>query len=83
MDFEKAKKLLKESIDEGANLFEIMEIFTDKVYEQGKQDGNSNKEPEKEPEDNLRHMIDKHIIAPVKSRCRRVATLYNKWQYGE
>ena len=39
MDFEKAKKLLKESIDEGANLFEIMEIFTDKVYEQGKQDG--------------------------------------------
>lgn len=39
MDFEKAKKLLKESIDEGGNLFEIMEIFTDKVYEQGKQDG--------------------------------------------
>ena len=39
MDFEKAKELLKESIDEGANLFEIMEIFTDKVYEQGKQDG--------------------------------------------
>ena len=39
MDFEKAKKLLKESIDEGKNLFEIMEIFTDKVYEQGKQDG--------------------------------------------
>ena len=38
MDFEKAKKLLKESIDEGANLFEIMEIFTDKVYEQGKKD---------------------------------------------
>ena len=39
MDFEKTKELLKESIDEGANLFEIMEIFTDKVYEQGKQDG--------------------------------------------
>ena len=39
MDFEKAKELLKESIDEGENLFEIMEIFADKVYEQGKQDG--------------------------------------------
>ena len=39
MDFEKAKELLKESIDEGENLFEIMEIFTNKVYEQGKQDG--------------------------------------------
>ena len=38
MDFDKAKELLKESIDEGANLFEIMEIFTNKVYEQGKQD---------------------------------------------
>ena len=38
MDFEKTKELLKESIDEGENLFEIMEIFTDKVYEQGKQD---------------------------------------------
>ena len=38
MDFDKAKELLKESIDEGENLFEIMEIFTDKVYEQGKQD---------------------------------------------
>ena len=38
MDFEKAKELLKESIDEGENLFEIMEIFTNKVYEQGKQD---------------------------------------------
>ena len=39
MDFEKVKELLKESIDEGENLFEIMEIFADKVYEQGKQDG--------------------------------------------
>ena len=39
MDFEKAKELLKESIDKGANLFEIMEIFAGKVYEQGKQDG--------------------------------------------
>ena len=39
MNFEKAKKLLKESIDEGKNLFEIMEIFADKVYEQGKKDG--------------------------------------------
>lgn len=38
MDFDKAKELLKESIDEGENLFEIMEIFTNKVYEQGKQD---------------------------------------------
>ena len=40
MDFDKAKELLKESIDEGENLFEIMEIFTNKVYEQGKHDGN-------------------------------------------
>ena len=39
MNFEKAKKLLKESIDEGKNLFEIMEIFSNKVYEQWKQDG--------------------------------------------
>ena len=39
MDFDKAKELLKESIDEGENLFEIMEIFADKVYEQGKHGG--------------------------------------------
>ena len=36
MNFEKAKELMKEAIDEGNNLAEIMEIFTQKVYEQGK-----------------------------------------------
>ena len=39
MDFDKAKELLKDAIDEGGNLAEILEIFTDKVYQQGKQDG--------------------------------------------
>ena len=38
MNFEKAKELMKEAIDEGNNLAEIMEIFTQKVYEQGKHD---------------------------------------------
>ena len=44
MDFDKAKELLKDAIDEGGNLAEILEIFTDKVYQQGKQDGEA---PEK------------------------------------
>ena len=38
MDFEMAKKLLKESIDEGKTVCEILEIFTDKVYQKGKED---------------------------------------------
>ena len=57
MDFEKAKELLKESIDEGKNLFEIMEIFTDKVYEQGKHDGKEqirNREQIKRPDNPVR-----------------------------
>ena len=44
MNFEKAKKLLVESIDEGKNFAEIMEIFTNKVYYQGKQDGIDDKQ---------------------------------------
>ena len=38
MDLEKAKELMKEAIDEGNNMAEIMEIFTHKVYEQWKHD---------------------------------------------
>lgn len=42
LSFDKTKKLLKEAIDEGKTLLEIMEIFTNKVYEQGKRDSNNN-----------------------------------------
>ena len=38
MDFEKVKQILKEAIDEGNTLAEIMEIAADKIYEQGKND---------------------------------------------
>lgn len=46
MDFEKAKELMKEAIDEGNSLAEIMEIFTNKIYQQGKQDGILNQKGE-------------------------------------
>lgn len=39
MDFEKVKELLKEAIDEGDTIAEIMQIMTDKIYQQGVKDG--------------------------------------------
>ena len=38
MDFEKLKELLKEAIDQGENLAEIMRITADKIYQQGLKD---------------------------------------------
>lgn len=40
MDFEKLKELLKEAIDEGENLAEIMQITAEKIYQQGIIEGN-------------------------------------------
>ena len=39
MDFEKVKELLKEAIDEGNTIAEIMQITADKIYQQGVKDG--------------------------------------------
>ena len=39
MEFEKVKELLKEAIDEGNTVAEIMQITTDKIYQQGLDDG--------------------------------------------
>ena len=43
MDFEKLKELLKEAIDEGDTIAEIVQITANKIYQQGvmegKQDG--------------------------------------------
>ena len=38
MDFEKVKELLKEAIDEGNTVAEIMQITADKIYQQGVKD---------------------------------------------
>ena len=39
MDFEKVKELLKEAVDEGNTIAEIMQITADKIYQQGVKDG--------------------------------------------
>ena len=39
MDFEKVKELLKEAIDEGNTIAEIMQITAEKIYKQGNKDG--------------------------------------------
>ena len=39
MDFEKVKELLKEAIDEGNTIAEIMQITADKIYQKGVNDG--------------------------------------------
>lgn len=41
MDFEKAKELLKESVDEAETQGDILRIWIEKVYQKGKTDGNS------------------------------------------
>lgn len=38
MDFEKVKELLKEAIDEGNTIAEIMQITAEKIYQQGVKD---------------------------------------------
>ncbi|MBO7423901.1 MAG: hypothetical protein J6T99_11040 [Oscillospiraceae bacterium] len=45
MDFEKAKQIIKDAIDQGNTLIEIMEIAIDKIYEQGKEDQRKDDEP--------------------------------------
>lgn len=39
MNFEKIKKLLKEAIDEGNTIAEIVQITAEKIYQQGISDG--------------------------------------------
>lgn len=39
MNFEKIKELLKEAIDEGNTIAEIVQITADKIYQQGIKDG--------------------------------------------
>ena len=39
MNFEKIKELLKEAIDEGDTIAEIVQITAEKIYQQGISDG--------------------------------------------
>ena len=39
VEFEKVKELLKEAIDEGNTIAEIMQITAEKIYQQGVKDG--------------------------------------------
>ena len=39
MNFEKIKELLKEAIDEGNTIAEIMQITAEKIYQSGYNDG--------------------------------------------
>ena len=47
MDFEKVKELLKEAIDEGNTIAEIMQITVEKIYQQGVKDGESERKRKK------------------------------------
>ena len=45
MDFEQVKQILKDAIDEGNTIAQIMEIAAEKIYQKGREDQRKDDEP--------------------------------------